>query len=84
MIFWKVFFGNVLKSSKEALTIKTMDSGETVTLYVPSRMKEDGTRVPNQELAIYVASFDEGANVKVQWQWAEEKRWIQRVTRIKE
>lgn len=81
---WKVFFGEVLESSKKAITIKTKDSGETVTIYVPMRMKEDGSKVPNQELAMYVASFDVGANVKVQWEWEKERRWIRRIIRIKE
>ena len=81
---WEVFLGEVLEAGKKSITIKTRDSGETVTIHVPLRKKEDGTRVPNEELSIHVASFDVGANVKVQWQWDEEKRWIRRVTRIEE
>ncbi len=78
-----VFFGEVLESGKESITIKTRDSGEKVTLYVPLRMKEDGTRVLYKELSVHVASFDVGANVKIQWRQGEVKLWIRSVTRIK-
>lgn len=81
---WKVFFGKVLKSSEKSITIKTMDSGEEVTLYVPPRRRDDGKMVPNKELAVHVASFDVGTGVKVQWEQGEEKRLIRRITRIKE
>ena len=80
----RVFFGKVLEAGKKSITIKTRDSGEKVTFYVPLRKKEDGSQVPHEELSMHVASFDVGANVKVQWQWDEEKRWIRRVTRTEE
>jgi len=81
---WEVFFGRVLKSSKKAITIKTRDSGEEVTIYVPLRKKEDGTMVLYEELSAHVASFDVGANVKIQWQQDGERRLMKRVTRIEE
>ncbi len=79
-----MFFGKVLESGKNSLTIKTRDSGETVTLYVPPRRRGDGTSAPNADLSARVASLDVGANVKVQWRQAEGKRWIRNVTRIEE
>lgn len=81
---WEVFFGTVLKSSKKSITIKTRDSGEEVTIYVPLRKKEDGTMVLYEELSAHVASFDVGANVKIQWQQDGERRLMKRVTRIEE
>jgi type II secretory pathway component GspD/PulD (secretin) len=80
----EVFFGKVLEAGKRSLTIKTRDLGETVTLYVPLRKKEDGTSTPYEELSIHVASFKVGTPVKVQWRQGEDKRWIQRVTKIEE
>lgn len=79
-----IFLGKVLEAGKKSLTIKTRDSREEVTLYVPLRKKEDGTSVPNEELSAHVASFKAGANVRVQWQQGEERRLIRRVTRIEE
>jgi predicted nucleic acid-binding Zn-ribbon protein len=77
------FFGTVLEAGEGSLTIKTRDSGETVTLHVPVRMKEDGTSVVNEELSKHVASFQAGTPVRVQYRRGEDRLWIQRVTRTR-
>ncbi len=78
------FFGTVLEAGEESLTIKTRDLGETVTLHVPARRREDGTSVVNEELSKLVASFQVGTPVRVQYRRGEDKLWIQRVTRTRE
>jgi myosin heavy subunit len=78
------FFGTVLEAGEGSLTIKTRDLGETVTLHVPLRMKEDGTSVVDEELSKLVASFQAGTPVRVQYRRGEDKLWIQRVTRTRE
>lgn len=78
------FFGKVLEAGEGSLTIKTRDLGETVTLYVPVRRKEDGTSVVNEELSKHVASFQAGTPVRVQYRRGEDKLWIQRVARTRE
>jgi len=78
------FFGTVLEAGEGSLTIKTRDLGETVTLHVPVRRKEDGTSVVNEELSKLVASFQAGTPVRVQYRRGEDKIWIQRVTKTRE
>jgi type II secretory pathway component GspD/PulD (secretin) len=78
------FFGTVLEAGEGSLTIKTRDLGETVTLHVPLRRKEDGTSVLYEELSKHVASFQAGTPVRVQYRRGEDKLWIQRVTRTRE
>ncbi len=78
------FFGTVLEAGEGSLTIKTRDSGETVTLYVPVRRRDDGTSVVNEELSKLVASLQAGTPVRVQYRRGEDRLWIQRVTRTRE
>jgi type II secretory pathway component GspD/PulD (secretin) len=77
------FFGTVLEAGEGSLTIKTRDLGETVTLHVPVRRKDDGTSVMNAELSKLVASFQAGTPVRVQYRRGEDKLWIQRVTKTR-
>jgi type II secretory pathway component GspD/PulD (secretin) len=78
------FFGTVLEAGEGSLTIKTRDLGETVTLHVPVRKKDDGTSVVDAELSKLIASFQPGTPVRVQYNRGEDKLWIQRVTRTRE
>ncbi len=77
-----IFYGKVLEANKESLTIETRDSKEKVTLFVPSRRKEDGTQVLYEELSIHVSRFKAGSIVRVQWRQGDVKRFIERVTEI--
>lgn len=77
------FFGTVLEAGEGSLTIKTRDLGETVTLHVPIRMKEDGTSVVNEELSKLVASLQAGTQVRVQYNRGEDRLWIQRVAKTR-
>jgi len=78
------FFGTVLEAGEGSLTIKTRDLGETVTLHVPVRRKDDDTSVVNEELSKHVASFQAGTPVRVQYRRGEDRLWIQRVTKTRE
>ncbi len=79
-----IFFGKVLEAGKQSLTIETRDGKEKVTLYVPSRRKDDGTRVLNEELSVHVSRFEVGSNVRVQWRQGDERRFIIMVSKLEE
>ena len=79
-----VFFGKVLKAGRESLTIKTRDSGEEVTLYVPVRRRDDGTNAPNEELSVHVSRLEPGSNVRVQWRQGDVRRLIVRVSKLED
>ena len=72
----------MLEAKKESLTIETRDSKEKVTLFVPSRRKEDGTQVLLEELSTAVSKLKVGSFVRVQWRQGDVKRFIERVTGI--
>ena len=76
-----VFLGKVLEAGEKSLTIETIDAKDRVTLHVPLRRKEDGTRVPLKELSAAVAKLPVGSTVKVEWVMEGERRWIEKVTR---
>jgi len=77
-----IFYGKVLEANKESLTIETRDSKEKVTLFVPSRRKEDGTQAFPEELSTAVSRLKVGSFVRVQWRQGDVKRFIERVTKI--
>ena len=75
------FFGKVLEAGEKSLTIETRDTKDRVTIHVPLRRKEDGTRVPLKELSAAVAKLPVGSAVKVEWVMEGERRWIGKVTK---
>ena len=78
------FIGKVLQAGKESLTIKTRDGKKAVTLYVPLRKKEDGTRVLMKEFSVSVARQQVGSIIKVYWRQGEEGRWIEKIEKVDE
>ena len=77
-----VFFGKVLEANRESLTIETRDSKEKVTLFVPSRRREDGTQALPEELSMMVSKLEVGSSVRVQWRQGDARRLIVRVAKI--
>lgn len=82
----RIYFGEVLESGAEFLTIQTKDSQEEITLYVPLYPRGDGTSVLNKDISIDILGLVIGSNVKVQWKPSKEtdgeKKWIVKVTEI--
>jgi len=70
--------GEVISSSIEAITIKTLE-GETVTFKVPKVKKDDGAWVPNKEIGDKVSSLDKGTKVKIFWNKVEGEKIIKRI-----
>ena len=78
----KFITGKVIETGKKGLTLETGEG--KVTFYVPLRKREDGTRIPFEELSHHVASLKVGSKVKVQWIRGEDpkKLWIRKVEKV--
>jgi len=71
--------GEVISSSMEEVTIKTLENGETLTFRVPRVKKDDGSWVLNMDIAERAKSLDKGAKVKIFWNRVEDQRILRRI-----
>ena len=74
--------GRVLEAGPFTLTIETVDGKEKITLHVPLRERDDGTRTPSAELSAAVAALKVGSTVRVQWREGEDKLWIEKAPEV--
>jgi hypothetical protein len=71
--------GEVISSNMEAVTIKTLENGETLTFRVPRVKKDDGSWGLNMDIAERAKSLDKGAKVKIFWNRVEDQRILRRI-----
>ena len=75
--------GEVISSNEREVVVRTRE-GDIVTFTVPSRQKDDGSWVLNQDLSEMAKSLKPDQKVKILWQEREEQRIIRRMERIEE
>ena len=75
--------GTVVSADKREITLRTFE-GETFTFRVPSRQKDDGLWVLNEDLAEYAGSLEPGMRIAILWEEVEGNRVIREIKRIEE
>ena len=75
--------GEVISTSEAEITLRILE-GDVVTFKVPSRRKEDGSWVLNEDFSEFAKSLEPGTRVKILWREAEGQKFIRRIERTKE
>ena len=74
--------GEVISANEKEVKLKTLE-GDVVSFRVPSRQKEDGSWVLNEDLSEMARSLDPGAQVKIQWRESEGPRSLDLGERVR-
>ena len=73
--------GEVISANEKEIQVKIRE-GEAVTFKVPSRQKEDGSWVLNDDFSEFAKSLEPGVQLKILWREAEGQRIIHRVEKV--
>ncbi len=75
--------GEVISANEAEIVLKTRE-GETVTFKVPSRRKEDGSWVLNEDFSELAKSLEPGERLIILWREVEGQRVIRRIEKMEE
>ena len=75
--------GEVISANEAEIVLKTRE-GETVTFKVPSRRKEDGSWVLNEDFSELAKSLEQGERLIILWREVEGQRVIRRIEKMEE
>ena len=77
----KVSMGAVVSANEKEIKLKTLE-GDIVAFKVPSRQKDDGSWVLNEDLSELAKSQEPGIKLKILWREAEGQRFIRRIEKM--